>query len=99
MEHSATNKPRVQVELFGIARERFGAASTIALGNCLGDVLNDLASQQPAFADHCMVTNDDSLRLNAWFIANLNGNDFITDPKTPIPDESTLLILSADAGG
>jgi molybdopterin converting factor small subunit len=33
------------------------------------------------------------------FVANLNGDEFISDPGTPLRADDYVLILSADAGG
>ena len=38
---------QVEVELFGILRVRAGTARTVAVGDCLGDVLADLAARFP----------------------------------------------------
>jgi hypothetical protein len=32
-------------------------------------------------------------------VANLNGDQFVTDPHTPLRADDFVLILSADAGG
>ena len=33
------------------------------------------------------------------FVANLNGDRFVSDPATPLGEDDCVLILSADAGG
>ena len=38
-------------------------------------------------------------RLHPAFVANLNGDRFVSDPATPLGDDDCVLILSADAGG
>ena len=38
-------------------------------------------------------------RLHPAFVANLNGDRFVTDPGTPLRAGDNVLILSADAGG
>jgi molybdopterin converting factor small subunit len=38
-------------------------------------------------------------RLQSSFVANLNGNQFVSDPETPLGKDDCVLILSADAGG
>lgn len=45
---------QVVVELFGIPRERAGTARTLATGQCLGDVLAELASRFPGLAQSCI---------------------------------------------
>ena len=38
-------------------------------------------------------------RLHPSLAASLNGERFISDPRTPLADDDRVLILSADAGG
>jgi molybdopterin converting factor small subunit len=38
-------------------------------------------------------------RLQPFVIANLNGDRFVSDPRTPLTEGDSVLILSADAGG
>jgi molybdopterin converting factor small subunit len=85
----------VIVELFGIPRARAGIAQTTAVGECLGDVLVDLAARFPALAQTCF----EGRSLRAEFIANLSGQRFVTAPETPLCDGETVLLLSLDAGG
>ena len=85
----------VAVELFGIARSRAGVAQTTAEGVCLGEVLADLAGRFPQLAEACI----EGQCLRPGFTANLGGQRFITDPKTPLHDGDSLLLLSLDAGG
>ena len=85
----------VRIELFGIPRERAGVAETTAEGARLGEVLVDLARRFPRLADACFRHQ----RLQTGYVANLNGERFVTDPSTPLKPGDALLILSADAGG
>jgi molybdopterin converting factor small subunit len=85
----------VQVELFGIPRQRAGVDRTTAEGSLLGEILADLADRFPALAETCF----DGGRLRAGYLASLNGERFVSDPATPIQPGDCLLILSADAGG
>jgi molybdopterin converting factor small subunit len=91
----------ITVEFFGIPRQRAGRAKMkLSLRDCaesatLGTILEILARELPDFARDCVVDN----RLKKGYIANINGQRFITDPEAPITDGETLLILSADAGG
>ena len=39
------------------------------------------------------------VRLRASFVANLNGDRFVSDPHTRLREDDCVLILSADAGG
>lgn len=85
----------MKVEMFGIPRARAGVATTIAAGDCLGDVLEDLAIRFPELAAECI----DGRNLRLGFTVNLDGQRFITDPATPLADGDRLLLLSLDAGG
>jgi molybdopterin converting factor small subunit len=92
---------RITVEFFGIPRQRAGQAlMDVSLPQSadfarLADVLESLAKELPDFARDCLAEN----RLKPGYIANINGERFITDPATPIADGDALLILSADVGG
>jgi len=86
---------QVAVELFGIPRARAGVAQTTAVGDCLGDVLADLAQRFPYLAEECI----DGRTLRPNFTANLCGLRFVTAPETPLTDGDTVLLLSLDAGG
>jgi molybdopterin converting factor small subunit len=86
---------QVAVELFGIARARAGVAQTTATGQCLGDVLAELASRFPALAEACI----DGRQLRPHCTANVGGQRFVSAPETPLCEGDTVLLLSADAGG
>lgn len=86
---------QVPVELFGIARARAGVSQTTAEGDCLGDVLADLAARFPDLAETCI----DGRRLRPSFTANLGGRRFVTAPETPLQAGESVLLLSLDAGG
>jgi len=89
----------VQVELFGIPRQRVGVprvevpVSSHAVR--LGDILLDVARQFPAFADECLIGD----YVRAGIAVNLDGNRFVADPETMVTAGQSLLIMSADAGG
>ena len=85
----------ITVELFGIPRARAGVDRTISTGNCLGDVLADLAGRFPGLAEACI----EGKRLRPGFTANLGGQRFVTATETPLTAGDTVLILSLDAGG
>jgi sulfur-carrier protein len=85
----------VTVELFGIPRERAGVSSTTAEAARLGELFRALAAPFPRLAEACF----DGDRLRTGYIANLNGERFVSDPATPLADGDAVLILSADAGG
>jgi sulfur-carrier protein len=85
----------ITVEFFGIPRQRAGLSQTEATGTRLNEVLADLALRFPDLGHTCI----DQDHLRAGFIANLDGQRFISDPCTPLHAGDCLLILSADAGG
>ena len=86
---------QVSVELFGIPRARAGVAQTVAYGSTLGDVFLNLATRFPKLGEACI----DGRRLKAGFIANLRGEQFVTDPATNLMDGDAILLMSLDAGG
>ncbi|MGE0610112.1 MAG: MoaD/ThiS family protein [Pirellulales bacterium] len=85
----------IQVEFFGIPRQRAGVASATVAGDSLRQVLAELATRFPALAETCLLPS----RLRPGYLANLNGQRFLSDPDTPLQSGDALLILSADAGG
>ena len=82
------------VEFLGIPRERVGISEVLLDARTLGQALQTLAARFPAFSD--LITVD---RLHPSLAASLNGDAFVTDPRTPLADHDRLLILSADVGG
>ena len=82
------------VEFLGIPRERAGISELEIEANTLGQLLESLVMRCPALAE--LITVD---RLHPSIAANLNGDEFVSDPATPLTDDDRLLILSADAGG
>ena len=84
----------MQVEFYGVPRARAGTASLEVQAETLGGLLRTLTARIPAFASFM-----DSDRLLPSFVANLNGDRFVSDPSTPLRENDCVLILSADAGG
>ena len=89
----------IRVELYGIARQRAGAAE-IKLdappgGLRFGDALAELARRLPPLGRELV----NGSRLHESLTANLDGTQFVNDPATWIRDGQSLLIFSADAGG
>ena len=84
------------VEFLGIPRERAG----------ISELEIEARHPRPAArtAGHArslrlaeLITAD---RLHPSIAANLNGDEFVSDPRdTPLAEDDRLLILSADAGG
>jgi molybdopterin converting factor small subunit len=84
----------MQVEFLGVPRQRAGVSELKVHADTLGQLLGKLAAQIPPLQE--LISVD---RLHSSFVANLNGDQFISDPATPLREEDSVLILSADAGG
>jgi molybdopterin converting factor small subunit len=82
------------VEFLGIPRERVGISQLQIEATTLGQVLGSLAARFPSFGD--LIT---PAGLHPSVVANLNGDQFVTDLDTRFTDADHLLILSADVGG
>ena len=82
------------IELLGIPRERAGVSELEIDAATLGQALGTLAARFPGLND--LITRD---RLHPSLTANLNGDEFVSDPATPLARNDRLLILSADVGG
>ena len=90
---------QIHVEFYGIPRLRAGTASTTVTvdrdGMSLGDLLQQLATDLPAFGADCV----ENRRLKNGFTANLDGDRFVTAHDTQLCAGQSVLILSTDAGG
>jgi molybdopterin converting factor small subunit len=84
----------MHVEFFGVPRERAGVSELEVHADTLGQLLGTLAERMPSLS--AIIQRD---RLHPAFVANLNGDRFVTDPATPLGADDCVLILSADAGG
>jgi molybdopterin converting factor small subunit len=84
----------MHVEFLGVSRERAGIDEIQVEADTLGRLLGTLAERMPGLAELIHVD-----RLHPSLAANLNGDRFISDPKTLLDDDDRVLILSADAGG
>lgn len=84
----------MRVELLGIPRERAGVADLELHADTLGQLLVALAVRCPSLGE--LIIGD---RLQPSLVANLNGDRFVSDPRTPLRAGDSILILSADAGG
>jgi molybdopterin converting factor small subunit len=82
------------VEFFGVPRERAGFSELEVHAETLGALLGALAARVPSLSE--IIQRD---TLHPAFVANLNGDRFVTDPLTPLKADDCVLILSADAGG
>ncbi len=84
----------MHVEFLGVSRQRAGIAELEVQAETLGQLLGTLASRIPSLGE--IIAAD---RLHSAFVANLNGDRFVSDPATRLNQNDCVLILSADAGG
>ena len=84
----------MRVEFYGVPRERAGTANLEVDANTLGELFGTLAARIPSLGE--FICKD---RLQSTLVANLNGDQFVSDPATPLDRNDCVLILSADAGG
>jgi molybdopterin converting factor small subunit len=84
----------MHVEFLGVPRQRAGVSELEVHADTLGQLLGTLATQIPSLGEFMGVD-----RLHSSFVANLNGDQFVSDPGTPLGENDCVLILSADAGG
>jgi molybdopterin converting factor small subunit len=82
------------VEFLGVPRQRAGVSQLEVEAKTLGELLGTLAAEFPLLAN--LIVAD---QLHSSFVANLNGDRFVSDPGTPLAHNDCVLILSADAGG
>ncbi len=87
------------VEFFGVPRERAGMSGLEVQADTLGQLLGTLAVRFPSFEQLVFGQATGVNRLHPAFVANLNGERFVSDPGTPLAKDDCVLILSADAGG
>lgn len=85
----------ITVEFYGIARARSGTATWQTRAGTLGDLLWAVGQHFPQLEGECLLRG----RLAPGYMANLNGDCFVTDPATPLQPGDSVLLLSADAGG
>ena len=84
----------MHVEFLGVPRHRAGVSEIEVQADTLGQLLGILSARMPSLRE--LITLD---RLHPAFVASLNGDRFISDPQTPLRQDDSVLILSADAGG
>jgi molybdopterin converting factor small subunit len=92
------NNMSICVEFFGVARQRAGTATVVMPFEgtaTVGIFLARLAVKFPQWATECL----DGDHLRPSYIINVDGNRFVRDLQEPLSDETSLLIMPADAGG
>jgi molybdopterin converting factor small subunit len=82
------------VEFLGIPRARAGVDELQVEAGTLGQLLTQLASRFPDLGE--LITDG---ALHRSLAANLNGDEFVSDPHRELAENDHLLILSADVGG
>ena len=88
----------IRVEFFGIPRQRAGqpdAAICLAVPATLGALLQELGQQFPGLEGECIERG----ALQPGYLASLGGERFISDRSEMIAEGTSVLILSAEAGG
>ena len=85
----------MRVEFFGIPRARVGVAELELEAETLGQLLATLEERFPSLGQLVQLSG----HLRSPFLANINGERFISDPETKLTQADSVLILSAEAGG
>ena len=84
----------MHVEFLGIPRQRAGVTDLEIEVGTLGQLLYELATRFPDLRE--LVADG---TLHPSIVANLNGDEFVSDPDRQLAEGDHLLILSADVGG
>jgi molybdopterin converting factor small subunit len=84
----------MHVEFLAVPRRLAGISEIEVQANTLGQLLTVLATEIPSLGKFII-----SGRLHPSLVANLNGDQFVSDPETALGEKDRVLILSADAGG
>ena len=84
----------MHVEFLAVPRRLAGISEVEVQAETLGQLLTALSEKFPSLGEF-IITD----RLHPTFVANLNGDEFISDPATVLRAKDRVLILSADAGG
>ena len=84
----------MHVEFLGIPRERAGVAHLELNAGTLGQLLDTLVERFPELRE--LIVEG---ALHPSVVANLNGDEFVSDRGQELADGDHVLILSADVGG
>jgi molybdopterin converting factor small subunit len=84
----------MHVEFLAMPRRLAGISEIEVHAETLGELLTALAARLPSLGKFII-----SDRLHPSFVANLNGDQFVSDPGTALGEKDRVLILSADVGG
>jgi len=88
--------PQIRVEFLGLARTRSGIDSIDIRTTTVAGLIAILSERLPALAELCF-SGDGQIRAG-WLLC-LDGRQFTRDVAQELTDASTVLLLSADAGG
>jgi molybdopterin converting factor small subunit len=84
----------MHVEFLGIPRQRAGVTDLEIEAGTLGELLRELADRFPRLRE--LVVDG---QFHPSVVANLNGDEFVSEPGRVFNKHDHLLILSADVGG
>jgi len=84
----------MHVEFLGIPRERAGVSEVEIEAETLGQLFGTLAIRFPELRE--LITEGG---LHPSVAANLNGDEFVSDPNRLLAANDHVILLSADAGG
>jgi hypothetical protein len=85
----------IVIELYGVPRLRAGTSLLRVEANSVGQALVELGRVCPAL-NETVVCHE---AVRPAYKLSLNGERFVSDPRTPLLEGDVLLLLSADVGG
>jgi molybdopterin converting factor small subunit len=92
------SSPEILVEFYGLARLRAGTA-TLRIPAADAACLQTLWTQLLEVLPELRGAGEPRSVTTPIYRFNLDGQQFVTDPQTPIRQGQSVLIMSADAGG
>jgi molybdopterin converting factor small subunit len=85
----------ISIEFFGVPRLRAGTSKVSLEAGSLASAMEGLGRVCPSL--------NGSVLQEGWihpaYRLCLNGDQFVSDPETPLADGDVLLLLAADVGG
>jgi molybdopterin converting factor small subunit len=85
----------ITIELFGVPRLRARTGSVRLEATSLATALGRLGQACPALAGTVIAGES----VHPAYRVCLNGDQFVSDPATPLADGDVLLVMAADVGG
>lgn len=86
--------PSVQVEFFGIARQLADCESAEIQASTIAELIDSLSTEFPELGVRCF---EDGCLRSDWLF-NIDGR-FVRSPDETLSADSSVLLMSADAGG